>query len=278
MRARKSLSTGNKIKTILFACLFLLLAVVFSALVFNAKSKEREIAKSPTLVPVKDSSASIQNNLPAGKLNLANWKLTLPIDTDNNDAADEIKQPALSSFSQAPYFIAATDGVIFRANAGGATTDNSGYPRSELREMTYNGRKRASWSNESGSHTMTIKQAITHLPVVKPELVAGQIHDDSDDIVMIRLENTHLFVEANGKNIGDLEFNYQLGTIFTVKIVAKDSMINIFYNDVQKVAYDKKGSDYYFKAGCYTQSNVDKGDDPAAYGEVKIYDLVVQHT
>jgi len=259
----------------------LLLVVVITALALSTWGNQQDAAKSPTLVPVEDEPSAttpIPPNLPAGKLNLTNWKLTLPIDKDKDDSSDEIKQPQLSSFELAPYFITTPDGVAFRANAGGATTDNSGYPRSELREMTDNGRKRASWSNETGSHTMIIKQAITHLPVVKPELVAGQIHDDSDDIVMIRLEKNRLFVEADGNNIGDLELDYRLGTVFTVKIVAENGTIKVFYDDTLKVTYDKQGSDYYFKAGCYTQSNVDKGDESAAYGEVILYDLSVSHT
>jgi len=33
----------------------------------------------------------------------------------------------------------------------------------------------------------------------------------------------------------------------------------------------------YFKAGCYTQSNTDKGDTPKSCGEVVMYGLEVTH-
>jgi hypothetical protein len=53
----------------------------------------------------------------------------------------------------------------------------------------------ASWSNESGTHTMRLRQAVTKLPEAKPHVVTAQIHDEDDDVVMVRLEGTQLEVE-----------------------------------------------------------------------------------
>jgi poly(beta-D-mannuronate) lyase len=211
---------------------------------------------------------------------LTNWYLTLPVDTALPDNPDVVMQPQLAAFALSPYFRVtdAKDGIVFQAHAGGATTDNSSYPRSELREMTNGGKTKASWSNTQGTHTLTIRQAITHVPTVKPEVVAGQIHDKSDDVVMIRLEGSRLFVESDGENIGDLNTQYQLGTAFTVRIEASGGHIRVLYDGTLKVDYTKSGSGFYFKAGCYTQSNVSKGDNPQAYGEVIIYSLQVSHT
>jgi len=218
--------------------------------------------------------------VPAGVLNLTNWKLTLPVNTSHAGSPDEIVQPELATFVLDPYFkVASTNNaVVFRANAGGATTSGSGYPRSELREMSSNGSALASWSDTSGTHTMTIKEAITHLPDVKKHVVAGQIHDAADDVVMVRLEGPKLFLEGEGVDLGTLDANYTLGTIFTVKIIASGGHIKAYYNDVLKVDYARSGSGFYFKAGCYTQSNLSKGDTADAYGEVVIYDLQVSHT
>ncbi|HEX5796857.1 MAG TPA: polysaccharide lyase family 7 protein [Candidatus Saccharimonadales bacterium] len=217
---------------------------------------------------------------PARIINLNNWKLTLPINTGYSGNPDEIKQPALTKFTKPPYFRvnSAKNGVIFRAHTGGATTSNSGYPRSELREMRNNGRLKASWYGGRGSHTMTIRQAITHLPRVKPHVVAGQIHDASDDVMMIRLERKHLFVESDGDNVGTLDKNYSLGKAFTVKVHVYKGKITVYYNGSRKVSLSGKGSGYYFKAGCYTQSNPSKGDSPSDYGEVTIYSLNIRHT
>ncbi len=212
---------------------------------------------------------------PASILNLSNWQLTLPINTDHSGNPDTIKQPELANYSIQPYFYLneTKDGVVFRAYADGATTANSSYPRSELRQMASSGAAEASWNNNSETHNMTIKQAITNLPTVKPHIVAGQIHDVNDDVIQIRLEGNHLFVQSGGKNVGDLDNNYQLGSVFEVKIVAGSDRIDVSYNGTQKVSYAKSGSGYYFKAGSYVQSNTSKGDAPSAYGEVIIYAL-----
>jgi Alginate lyase len=217
---------------------------------------------------------------PAQVLDLSNWKLTLPIDTPHAGSPDEIQHPELATFVLAPYFMldSAKDGVTFAANCGGATTSGSGYPRSELREMTTNGTTEAAWSNSSGTHTMIVREAITHLPVAKPHVVAGQIHDASDDVIEVRLEGTHLFVDHNGTNYGDLNASYALGTIFTLKIVAGNGNIDVYYDDVLKVHHPQTGSGWYYKAGAYTQSNTSKGDAPDAYGEVIIYALQVTHS
>jgi hypothetical protein len=85
---------------------------------------------------------------------------------------------------------AARTGVVFQANAGGATTSNSGYPRSELREMAAGGATEASWSTTSGTSTMTERLAITHLTTAKPQVTVGQVHDGSDDVLVVRLDAT----------------------------------------------------------------------------------------
>jgi PKD repeat protein len=218
-------------------------------------------------------------SLPSQVLDLANWKLTLPVDTSHAGSPDEYLQPELNGFQDANYFhINSTqNGVVFTAPCGGATTSGSGYPRSELREMANHGSTTASWSTTSGTHTMEIRQAITHLPVVKPHMVAGQIHNAADDVIVFRLEGSKLFVDQNGVNGPVITTNYQLGTVFTVKFVAHNGGVDCYYNGQFIYTYPVSTSGCYFKAGCYTQSNTSKGDAASAYGEVVIYNVTVTH-
>jgi hypothetical protein len=218
----------------------------------------------------------LSSSIPGGIINLTNWKLTLPT---GGDEAEDVTQPKLNRFRDPRFFHTTPvgDGVVFRAPVGGATTGNSEYPRSELREMTAGGKKEASWSGKSGTHVMTITEAITAVPQGKPEVVAGQIHDDEDDVVMVRLNGTKLFVEADGKQVGVLDPAYQLGTRFTVQIVATPGLIRVTYNGIKTVGLKRDGSHYYFKAGCYTQANDDNSDN-GSYGEVVINALTVQHS
>jgi hypothetical protein len=119
---------------------------------------------------------------PSQVLNLANWKLTLRV--SRSGAATEISQPAPKSFSD-QYIQADPAGhsVVFTAPCGGVTTSRSSYPRSELREMACGGSTNASWSTTSGSSTMEITEAITHIPVAKPQVIAGQVHDGVSKVI-----------------------------------------------------------------------------------------------
>ncbi len=230
------------------------------------------------------TSANNTGSAPASVLNLTNWKVTLPVDgCDDNEWADEVTQPQLATFRDARYFtVNSARGVVFRARVDGArTSSNTKYPRSELREMTDRGERRASWSNKSsgdGVHKMTMEAAITATPTNKPQVVAAQIHDESDDVMMIRLYGDELVVDANDSKVRlMLDDDYQLGQRFTVTITASNGRIRVVYNGSRTVDYQRSSSGMYFKAGCYTLSNTsyDKAD---RFGEVVIYKLAVSHT
>lgn len=227
---------------------------------------------------------------PASILDLSNWKLQLP--TGRPGDVDEIEQPELGKY-QSPYFRAVTHnpgqpsalyGVRFRAPTNGVTTSGSSYPRSELREMR--GDEKAAWSTTKGGHHMTIEQAITAVPRGKPHVVAGQIHDANDDVLMVRLEGRKLFVEVGGKDGPVLDADYELGRRFKVHFWSGGGKTKVFYNDEPAPAVTLEGAidGCYFKAGCYTQSNADKEAaagqvaGPDNYGEVEIYRLEVRHT
>ena len=224
---------------------------------------------------------------------LGYWKLTTPVDANDDGKADEVKQPALTSLDGKDYFdrLSSPTRIRFRADVDGATTTGSSFPRSELREMTQDGQyNRAAWTSKCGTHRMTITQAITHLPETKDEVVAGQIHDlgvdgGTGDVVMIRLEGERLFVEADGDEVGLLDDHYALGERFTATVTAKSSGITVTYDNLDSTASNASvqynppvnNEQWFFKAGCYTQSNTDS-DAATAYGEVVIYDLEVVHS
>jgi hypothetical protein len=243
--------------------------------------KSNTIQTQPRSNPPSTASKppSSTANFPADVLSLTQWKLTLP--TGPSHDATEIQQPQLASFELAPYFQldAAKDGVQFEAPVNGSTTSGSQYPRSELREMTDNGRQEASWSTTDGTNTMTVREAITHLPASRSQVVAAQIHGSSAYVMLIRLNGSDLFVEGdNGKNMGDLDTNYRLGTAYTVQITAMNGRIIVSYNGIEKANFANVTSGDYFKAGCYTQANMSNGGSASDYGQVIVYGLSVQHS
>jgi len=218
---------------------------------------------------------------PATLLDLSNWKITLPVDTDRPGHPDEITRPALDTFFDPDCFFLSPEGdaVLFRARCDGKTTKNSKYPRCELREMNSAGTDEIDWStNDNSRHELQVELAINATPVKKPHVVCAQIHDGKDDLVMIRLERRKLFIEREGEPDVSLIDDYKLGQRVKLNLIAQAGHIRVLCNDVEKLNWKKSSTGCYFKTGCYTQSNTDRGDKADASGEVALYHLAVTHT
>ncbi|TDD54510.1 alginate lyase [Kribbella antibiotica] len=215
--------------------------------------------------------------VPADVLDLTNWKVTLP--TGSNESPTEIKQPALDSYSNDPFFKVVGDGVQFRAPVNGVTTSGSSYPRSELREM--NGSSNASWSSTSGTHTLVVRESFDHLPATKPHLVGAQIHDSSDDVTVFRLEGSSLYITSGDTTHHKLvTSSYVLGTVFEAKFVVNGGQTKAYYNGVLQTTISKNFSGAYFKAGAYTQANC-SNSSPCAdsnYGQTTLKSVTVTHS
>ncbi len=237
------------------------------------------------------------------------WKVTYPTGEEEKDLCKDV-----NSSDQEFYYVNATgDGIVFRApvRSDNGTTPNSDNIRSELRERTIDGDVDYDWTTQ-GNHVLYVKQAITHLPIRKPELVATQIHGDKsdgiDDAMVVRLEGSHMFLAFNEgddsrlRPIVTIKNNYVLGTLHEVIFQVIDDKHYCYYSEdgnLKKAFADGTAEKYlvkdngnpvlldlnydeaYFKAGNYTQSNPDEeeGDtnNPDNYGEVIVYDLVIDH-
>lgn len=238
--------------------------------------------EAPVITQITQATELPKNTVTLLGIDLTNWKLTLP---SGSEKPTEIKQPELAAYKIDPWyvFLPSQGAARFRAAVNGTTTSGSKYPRSELREMTNNGTTNASWSSTDGTHTMTIDEAITAVPQTKKHVVAGQIHDADDDVIVIRLEYPALYVNVDGKNAFTLDSNYSLGKRFKLKFEVSNGQTKVYYNDSTDPVFtlDKSYSGAYFKAGAYTQSNCSK--EPSSlcnddnYGEVVIYNATVSH-
>jgi hypothetical protein len=205
---------------------------------------------------------------PGHVVDLTRWKIGLP-------TTKEVKNPALENYSDASFQV--VQAVQFTAHCGDKAQPGSKYARAELREMNPDG-SNASWSSSRGTHTMTLTQRVTHLPVVKPALVCGQIHSDTDYLILVVLSGSELTVRYVDDVVGVLDRNYELGRSFDLKIVASGGYADVFYNGRHKVHHAMDKSGCYFKAGCYLQSSTATGDAPTAYGQVEISSLAISHT
>lgn len=250
-------------------------------------------------------SSSIVAQVPSSLMRNCNqWKITYPTGIEDKTLCGE---PNNEFF----YVNPTGNAIVFKApvrNDNG-TTPNSDNIRSELRERTTNGNTDIYWTT-TGTHALYVKQAITHLPIKKPQLVATQIHGDKtagiDDSMVMRLEGTNLFLSFNGGKLRSnvtIKTNYTLGTIHEVIFKVVDGKHYCYYSedgnlwtaykngtassylikaDGNDYVMDKTYIDSYFKVGNYTQSNpTEEGTStglPDNYGEVLVYDFDVDHT
>jgi poly(beta-D-mannuronate) lyase len=217
---------------------------------------------------------------PSDVLDLRNWYVGIPVATRRPDSPDIIGQPRLTGFSDRWFHV--TDdgtGVVCTANAGGATTRGSRYPRTELREMA--GAAKAAWDSAVGTHALQVTEAITRTTPNRPHMIAAQIHDTTADVMQIRLQGSTLMVRSHDPNGGNvrhiLDDDYRLGAVFTIRIVASAAGVQVFHDGSLATTIPVAGAGWYFKTGAYLQSNADY-DAPDALGSVVLYDVQVAHS
>ncbi len=228
-------------------------------------------------------------------LNLAEFNLMLP--TGNAENPTEIFQPQLSRYKDANFYPSSDCNIIyFRAPVNGVTSSGSPHPRSELRETSNNGTVRIKWSNRTGVHNMETTHIITHLPNKEKAIVVAQVHNTAYDAVVIRYDQKayadypnptkkfRLFVNTEGDGTHTLTENYTLGTPFSIKFEARDSKVNVYFNNSSSplYTYNRPLDTAFFKAGAYVQSNCSKeasGDcNTNNYGEAAITSIRISHS
>jgi hypothetical protein len=213
---------------------------------------------------------------PSDRLDLASWKLTLPVDTPAKGVPDEVSGAALVGFVDTRHFFVDSEGrVVFRAYCDGVTTKGSGYPRSELRETSAG--HPASWDTSGDRiRVMEATLSVTGLPKHKPHVACAQIHDADRDVLMVRLEGRKLLIERERLPDVILATDLPLGKPFDLRIEAGRGQVKVWYEGLPALDWQVVAKGCYFKAGCYTQSNLRKGDSSESFGEVRISRLLLR--
>jgi hypothetical protein len=255
------------------------IAVAVIIVMFLVRGPATDSAPPDPVPPVATDSEADQTGafrFPADLIDTNQWYLTLP--TGSEGKPDTVAGESLKTLDNEWFTLnESRDGVVFTANAGGVTTVNSNYPRSELREM--NGSEKAAWDGRSGTHVMELDQAITQVPSTKPDVIAGQIHGGDDDVMQIHLSGSQLTVKYDdGDKEVVLDDSYRLGERFTVKIVSSDGHVKVWHDGELKADLPIFGTKSYFKAGVYVNSNTDKGANSSDIGQVVIYKLDISHS
>lgn len=220
-----------------------------------------------TVDPQGGSSGGGTTDTPADLLRIGDEGGFWSIDVGNPNGSGNVHtslDDVLDGFSRYPNFTALDDksGVQFLITAGAGTTENSEYPRSELRERNSDGSK-AAWDPSNTKQGLSVTLKVTDNVAQKPELVALQIHDDRSDALQVRLEGTTWRLKVNEDEIATpLLSGYSLGTDVAFSVVADRSLVTVKVNGAEKWSGRPgwSGKKYYYKTGMYLQSNVSKGN------------------
>jgi hypothetical protein len=233
---------------------------------------------------------------PAQLLDLADWKLTLPVDERGGSGGEAAEVETLAGYVHPAYFHGSADGgVIFTAAVDGATTRGSRYPRSELREMR-NGDE-AAWTLSEGG-TMTATLAVNAVPTRgdgRPgRLIVGQIHGEDEELVRLYYEDgsVHFVNDRAGPDNEETAFALEnargeqpaiaLDERFSYLIEARGNVLAVevradgdIYRSVTRISDVWQSDRFYFKAGVYLGVNEETG---AGAGRVTFHALDVSHT
>lgn len=219
---------------------------------------------------------------PAGNYDFSNWKLTLP-----DDEATEVSSSKLKDGYASRYFYLADNGaLVFHAPAGGGSTKNSDYPRSELRELLDPQDDNQNWHGD-GLHQLRASARVLHAPSTQ-KIIVGQIHGfDARPLVKLQWHKgkLHALIKKHPKGSNkehDHTFAASVGNdLFSYLIEMNDGVVTIEVNG-ERISHDVYAEDpawrkvaFYFKAGAYVQD--DKRDGSEDMGEVQFTQLAVKH-
>jgi hypothetical protein len=204
------------------------------------------------------------NGLPTG-IDLTGWKLTIPAENDNGNAASV--DPAAAT---PPWMTVNPDGTLdFWAPSTGATTKNSEHPRTELNSLS-------NFKAGQGVHTLKASTTVLQEPKDGQGIIIGQIHGAGDissvPYVMVRYQENGVKVVVKQVQDGEDHINYPLlnnvalNTRFDFTIIDlgngnlgfTGTMGGQTQNLTVPIPAEFKGATVRFQAGDYQQA-----DDPA---------------
>jgi hypothetical protein len=245
-------------------------------------------------------------------IDLSNWKVTLPI-----GAPTEVKPPAILSYAtnstlQKFMYNDSTDGSLVFYTYPGASTTNSSYSRTELREQIKPGSNSVNWTfaeggrmkgrlkigdlsaGTSGYHRTIVMQIHGRLtdaqksqigasdnnapPILKISWVSGKIRVHTKVLSDTTMDDVDVLRTDSWTDAAE-SFNKSVNfDEFTLEVIVSDGRMEVILNDEESMVFDDVHMrrwgifENYFKAGNYLQTK-----DDGAFANVKYYDLTVSH-
>ena len=246
---------------------------------------------SKTLTVSKKAIQLDPNKLQGLNFDLKDWKLQTISPT--NTSTDIGAASLVAGYSSSFFYRNASDGsIVFKVPSNGGTTNNSTYPRCELRQMGAG----ANWAlDDPSEHYLFAECKVIQVANAKPQIIIGQIHGSETNSELIKLRWTgyeagKCYVEARFENNDATKSEYgvklatglSLGDLVTYTITMKSGKITVTVNgssasQTYTSAYFGTTDAYYFKAGNYLQYN-NLTNPTLVYGQTQFYKLSLDKT
>ena len=229
--------------------------------------------------------------LAAEAFDLSHWKLTLPV--GESGAAEghpmEVQAAKLTGgYTHTDYFYKGTEGqLVFWCPVTGTKTENTEFPRSELREVINPDDDNVCWA-APGTHLLKARCRVIEVPSTQ-KVTIGQIHGYSGKakpLIKLQFFKGHVeaLVKENASKGKDLKLTFPsvgMDKEFDYEIKLQDGLLSITINDsTQAVNVFEKDPNWakqtlFFKVGAYTQDN----EGPTTEGaRVSFSTFKVSHT
>jgi hypothetical protein len=295
-------------------CIFLIAIL----LLFSCESEESDAPERIQVVNPGDGDDT-------EAMDFSNWKVTVPFDNNNDGSPDEFSPSQInnggyrniSALDGFMYDDEDGDGIIFytQFDPNGATTANSSYPRTELRELINPSNSRDNWSLSDGG-ILKVRMQVLEVSdntgtgsLNKDRFIMAQIHgiikpsdvsrlslssDSAPPLLKMQWRDGNLFAykktleddSLSGDNIitrdsnvwGDISHNFgQVGyEPFDLEIRASTGRLQITVNGQTHVFQDVSLAKWPF-INYFKTGNYIQTVDPAGFSKVKLYSIEVSH-
>ena len=247
-------------------------------------------------------------------IDLNNWKVTLPIGNPTEVEPPEILDYANVEILQEFMYNDSTDGALVFHTYPGASTRNSSFSRTELREQIVPGSNSTNWTFAQGgrmkgtlsvpemsrdgntSHRTMVMQIHGRLTNSQRDLI-GEDDNNAPPVLKIYWQKdgqirvlTKKLKDLNAPSNKILEttawtdneghnFSKNVGTDkFTLEVIASDGRLEVILNDEESVVYDDIHMQKWgIFENYFKAGNYLQTTDEDSFSKVKYYDLEISH-
>ncbi len=247
-------------------------------------------------------------------IDLNNWKVTLPIGNPSEVKPPEILDYATNDLLKDFMYNDSTDGSLVFYTYPGASTANSSYSRTELREQMVPGSNNTNWTFAQGGRmkgTLSVPEISEDASGNPHRTIIMQIHgrltdeqrdligeDDNNAPPMLKIYWVDGRVRVKTKelkdvNVSDTEILHTSAWTdddghyfservengkFTLEVIASDGRLEVIMNENESVVYDNIHIQKWGVFENYFKAgNYLSTLDEGAFSKIKYYDLEVSH-